>query len=61
MNMILLHGKGSNKKIYLNADFIEAIQSNGDETMIAIIAYNSGFYTVRETPEEIIQMIRGVE
>lgn len=32
MNMILLHGYESNKKIYLNADFIESIQTKGDKT-----------------------------
>lgn len=58
MNMILLHQSGNNNKIYLNADYIESIQVDGGKTVIAMVGYDSGMYTVRETPEEILQMIR---
>lgn len=61
MNMILLHRSGNDREIYLNTDFIESIQVDGGKTAIAMVAYDSGVYTVRETPDEILQMIRGGE
>lgn len=63
MKFILLHLKSDGEKIYINRDAIETLRriKKDDKTMVTTIGCEDGWFDVRETPEEILQMIRGGE
>jgi hypothetical protein len=46
------------KKIYINVDMIGAIYKDGDRTCLKHLSHNNGGYTILETPEQILELIK---
>ena len=62
MQFIKLHTKEGNE-VYINVNAIESmryIPANA-KTVLTTLGCEDGWFNIRETPEEILQMIRGGE
>ncbi len=62
MQFIKLHTKEGDE-VYINVNAIESmryIPANA-ETVLTTLGCEDGWFNIRETPEEILQMIRGGE
>lgn len=67
MKLIKLTSRGSEKPVYINVDYIGHIYrtteplpySNGSitYTTVGVVTHNNGGFDVKETPEEIIELI----
>lgn len=60
MKLIPVHRRSTKELLYINADHIEAIGKFDGETRINVTAFD-GCYTVTESVEKVIQLIREAE
>jgi hypothetical protein len=44
--------------IYINIDMIGAMYIEGKRTILKHLSHNNGGYTIKETPEEILELIK---
>ena len=60
MQFIKLHTK-QGSEIYINVNAIESIRydTDVDGTVLTTLGCDDGWFEICETPEEILQMIRG--
>lgn len=60
MQFIKLHTKAGDE-VYINTAAIESMRydTNVAETVLTMLGCEEGWFEIRETPEEILQMIRG--
>lgn len=62
MQFIKLHTKAGDE-VYINTAAIESMRydTDVDETVLTTLGCDDGWFNICETPEEILQMIRGGE
>ena len=49
---------GKENKVYFNAEMIEAIFIEGNRTRLKHPSHNKGGWYIRETPEQILELIK---
>jgi hypothetical protein len=57
MKIIKLTNSMSGSDIYVNVDCVGHFYVNGNHTSVGITTHNNGGFRVKETPEEIVELI----
>jgi len=55
-NIIILHRKNDNEPVYININFIHAITTHKEATIVDV---DTNAYHVKESPETIFKIING--
>jgi len=49
---------GKENEIYINVEMIGAMYIVGNRTILKHLSHNNGGYTIKETPEHILKLIK---